>query len=152
MEYGRPAGENGCRRTTTKGAEFAPLDIKVEWKVLPKALMYAILEIPDKHEHLKNSLAGTYDFDDPPDYVEYFWRRRNDYAELGLQVATIAKTLREHAGMPIVVPKEGDWNREVSMNQIIAKVNEESANCDRRVAENAENERDLLDCTKKSCG
>lgn len=38
---GRPAGNNGeYYQTTVKPPEFLPLDIKVEWKVLPRDLMY----------------------------------------------------------------------------------------------------------------
>lgn len=62
--------------------------------------MYDILQIPDKHEHIENQLGGVWEFDDPPEYRDFFLKRRRDYAELGLHVSGIAKRLRKHAGMP----------------------------------------------------
>jgi hypothetical protein len=41
--YGAPAGKNGQHEVTVAAPEFKPLDIEVEWKVLPKDLMYDIL-------------------------------------------------------------------------------------------------------------
>jgi hypothetical protein len=111
---GRPAGNNGeyCQ-TTVKPPEFKPLDIEVDWKVLPKDLMYDILQIPDKREHIENRHAGIWEFDDPPDYGEFFWARRRDYAELGLHVSAGSKRLRKYAGMQIEERPPGEWNREV---------------------------------------
>src|SRR4030088_1896262 len=58
MEYGAPAGKDGTYQATVTAPEFKPLDIDVEWKVLPKDLMYDILQIPDKREHIQNHVAG----------------------------------------------------------------------------------------------
>ncbi|MEO8330619.1 MAG: hypothetical protein ABI586_11475 [Candidatus Nanopelagicales bacterium] len=124
---GRPAGENGECRTVVMSPEFKPLDIEVEWKVLPKNLMYEILQIPDKREHIENQLSGVWEFDTPPDYSDFFWRRRRDYAELGLEVSGIAKRLRKHAGMPIVESSLGEWNRDASLQEEIDKVDKERA-------------------------
>lgn len=67
---GRPAGEDGVyHRTTVRPPEFKPLDIKVEWRVLPRELMYDILEIPARQEHMENQLSGVMEFDDPPEYA-----------------------------------------------------------------------------------
>lgn len=67
---GRPAGNNGeYYQTTVSPPKFLPLAINVEWKVLPKDLMYAILQIPDKHEQIENQIAGIWDFDAPPNTV-----------------------------------------------------------------------------------
>ncbi|CAG9238159.1 hypothetical protein PSP6_80001 [Paraburkholderia tropica] len=47
-ESGRPAGNNGDGYVpTVRLPEFQPLDIGVEWKVLPQQLMYSILLLPD---------------------------------------------------------------------------------------------------------
>ncbi|MFT3955738.1 MAG: hypothetical protein QM722_15530 [Piscinibacter sp.] len=133
---GRPAGADGIyHQATVKAPEFTPLDIKVEWKVLPRQLMYDILQIPDKQDHLNNQLAGVSEFDDPPEYTEYFWRRRRDYAELGLQVSAVAKRLREFAGLKIEEGIPGDWNRDVAMKEVIDKIDKERADWEKRHAE-----------------
>jgi hypothetical protein len=134
-EYGRPAGNGEYHKVTVSAPEFLPLDIKVEWKVLPKDLMYDILQIPDKREHIENRITGIWEFDDPPDYSDFFWARQRDYAELGLHVSAVAKRLRKHAGMPIEVISPGEWSREIAMQEIIDKIDERSAVYERRVAD-----------------
>jgi hypothetical protein len=131
---GQPAGGDGYYRTTVEPPEFAPLDIKVEWRVLPRQLMYDILEIPAKVEHLQNQLAGVMEFDDPPNYGEFFWRRRRDYAKLGLKVSAVAKRLREFAQMPIEEGIPGDWNHDVAMREVLERVDKERAEYERRQA------------------
>jgi hypothetical protein len=132
---GRPAGNNGeYYQTTVKPPEFLPLDINVEWKVLPKDLMYDILQIPDKREHIENRITGIWEFDDPFDYGEFFWARQRDYAELGLQVSAVAKKLRKHAEMPIEESRPDEWNREVALQEVIDKVDGERAAYEKRIA------------------
>jgi hypothetical protein len=133
---GRPAGKDGvCFETTVKPPHFAPLDINVEWKALPKALMYDILQIPGKQDNIENRLAGALEFDDPPDYSDFFWSRRRDYAELGLHVSAVAKKLRKHAGMPIHQGGPGGWTLDSAMQEVIDKVDAERSAYEKRVAE-----------------
>jgi hypothetical protein len=133
---GRPASNNAeYHQTTLMPPEFKPLDIEVEWKVLPKDLMYDILQIPDKREHIENRHAGIWEFDDAPDHGEFFWARRRDYAELGLHVSAVSKRLRKYAGMQIEEGPPGEWNRGVAMQEIIDKVDAERAAYENRVAE-----------------
>ena len=130
---GRPAENDGVyHQTTVSPPEFKPLDIEVEWKVLPKDLMYDILQIPDRQAHIENQLGGVWEFDDPPDYCEFFWRRRRDYADLGLQVSEIAKRLRKHSGMPIVEGPRGEWNRDTSLQEEIDKIDKKRAEWEKR--------------------
>ena len=135
-EEGRPAGSDGFCRLTTKPPTFEPLDIKVEWKALPRDLMYSVLRIPDGEDHLSRRIAGAYEFDDPPHYAEYFWARQYGYAELGLEVSQVAKRLRKHAGMSIDASAPGEWNRDVAFREIMHKVTEERGAYEKRVAEN----------------
>lgn len=134
-EYGRPAGDGEYHKATVSAPDFLPLDIKVEWKVLPKDLMYDILQIPDKREHIENRIAGIWELDDPPDYSEFFWARRRDYAELGLYVSAVAKRLRKHAGMPIEKSPPGEWSRDIAMQEMIDKIDEKRAAYEKRVAD-----------------
>ena len=119
---GRPAGRDGSRQTTVTPPEFLPLEINVEWKVLPKDLMYEILEIPDRRERLESHLSGIAEFEGPPDYTDFFWTRMHDYAELGLHVSAVAKRLRKHAGLPIEEPAGDEWNRETDFQKVIEKI------------------------------
>lgn len=119
---GRPAGRDGSHQTTVTPPEFLPLEIDVEWKVLPRDLMYEILQIPDRRERLQSQLSGIAEFDGPPDYTDFFQARMRDYAELGLHVSAVAKRLRKHAGMPIEQPIEGEWNREADMQKVIDRI------------------------------
>ncbi|CUI57924.1 hypothetical protein [Achromobacter xylosoxidans] len=130
---GRPAGEDGVdHRPTVRPPEFAPLDINVEWHVLPRELMYDILEIPAKQDHPENQLSGVMEFDDPPQYAEFFMHRRRNYADLGLQVSCVAKRLREFAQMQIGESIPGDWNRDAAMQKIIDKLDAERSAQDKR--------------------
>jgi hypothetical protein len=126
---GSPAGGNGIHKTTVEAPAFRPLEIEVEWRSLPQELMYDILQIPDKQDHLENILANP-GFDDPPYYGEFFWTRRRDYAQLGLHVSRVTKRLRKHARMPIVEGPPGE-NREVSLQEIINEVDNERAKWER---------------------
>jgi hypothetical protein len=110
---GRPAGRD-CQyhMATVETPTFDPLALNVDWKVLPSDLMYGILNLPYKSEQLINHIAGTLEFDDPPEYTEYFWARRYGFAELGLEVSELARELRLHAGLPVTVQKKGEWNRD----------------------------------------
>jgi len=128
---------------STKPPEFQPLDIDVEWKVLPLDLMYSILQIPDQRNQVQNRLAGIAEYDqDFPYYEDYFYARRRDYAELGLQVSDLARRLREHAMMPVKeTTNPDDWNRDVSMRDIIQKLDEERKAREQREAKRESKEK-----------
>lgn len=140
-ESGRPAGRNEEEYApTVKPPEFQPLDIKVEWKVLPQQLMYSILLLPDQHEQIQSSLAGLSEFDDDyPEHTEYFWVRRRDYAELGLRASGLARRLSKHAGMPIEEPKPGVWSRDQELIDVIARIDDQRKEAARRIAEYRKN-------------
>ncbi|MCC7596133.1 hypothetical protein IGS61_01455 [Janthinobacterium sp. FW305-129] len=109
---GRPAGERGeFHAITVNLPSFDPLDLKVDWKVLPTGLMYRILNLPYQTEQLANQIAGVFEYDYPPDYADFFWERQHGFAELGLEVDELVKQLRVHAGLPTPIPKKGEWNR-----------------------------------------
>lgn len=118
---GRPAGKDGQCETTTTPPEFRPLELDVDWKLLPKDLMYSVLRLPDQQDQLHGKLGGIMEFDyDPPDHAEFFWARRRGYAVIGLQASDIAKKLRSHAGLPADEPHPDEWSRDKSMRKVIA--------------------------------
>lgn len=138
--YGEPAGGDGRYQTTAAAPQFNPLEIEVEWKVLPRHLMHDILQIPDKCEHINNRLAGIADYGDPYDQGEYFWVRQRDYAALGLHTSAVAKRLREHAGLPTPQALPGEWNRDISLQEVIDDIDKKRAAYEKRLAEsNAKN-------------
>jgi hypothetical protein len=121
---------------STQPPEFQPLDIDVEWKVLPQNLMYAILQLPDQRQQIQNRLAGiAAKENDYPFNPDYFWARRRDYAELGLRASYIAQRLLKHAKIPIVEPPPSEWNRDVSMRSVIQEIDEKREALERRIAE-----------------
>lgn len=139
-EYGQPAGGGGSYQTTVEPPHFNPLEIDVEWKVLPKGLLYDILQISDKRERINNRLAGIAEHGNTYDPGEYFWDRQRDYAALGLHTSAIAKRLRTHAGLPTEEAPPGEWNRDVSLQEVIDDIDKKRAACENRRSElNAKN-------------
>ena len=87
---GRPAGQNVHYQATTTPPEFRPLELDVDWRLLPKNSMYSIIRIPDQRDQLHGKLRGIQDFSyEPPDYPDFFWERRRGYSVLGLQASGI---------------------------------------------------------------
>lgn len=122
---GQPAGKEGHYETTTLPPIFRPLELNVDWRLLPKDLMYSVLRIPDLQDQLHGKLQGIQDFNyDPPYYTEYFRARMRGYAVLGLQVSEMVKALRLHAGLPADNPLPGEWSRDQGMGDVIASIDE----------------------------
>ncbi|SDD40755.1 hypothetical protein [Paraburkholderia lycopersici] len=123
---GQPVGKDGEYVTTTKPPEFRPLELDVEWKVLPQDLLYAILRIPDDQAQIENRLWGIDEYDDDyPDHTEFFWVRQRGYAELALSVSNLAQRLRAYGKLPPVVePEPGEWNRDEELRNIIKRVDD----------------------------
>ncbi len=139
-EYGKPAGEDGRYLTTVEPPHFNPLEIDVEWKVLPKDLMYDILQLPNKRERISIRLAGIAEHGDPYDPGEYFWVRQRDYAELGLLTSAVADRLRKYAGVQTEEGPPGEWNRNLSLQEVIDDIDKKRAVYENRLAEsNARN-------------
>jgi len=135
-EQGRPAGDNDEYTPTTKPPEFKPLELDVEWKVLPQDLMYAILRLPDEQAQIESRLWGIDEYnEDFPFHTEFFWVRQRDYAELSLHVTALAKRLRAYAKLPPVAePKPGEWHRDQELNDIIERIDDAREAHERRVA------------------
>jgi hypothetical protein len=136
-ECGQPAGRNAEEHEPTiRPPEFQPLDLNVEWKVLPQQLMYSILLLPDQREQIQNRLMGMREFDDDyPYHTEYFWARRRDYAELGLRASDLARHIRKQAGLPFEEPDPDAWSRDGELTSVIKRIDEAREARDRRVAE-----------------
>lgn len=120
---GWPAGAQAYHAPTTTAPKFDPLSLDVEWKVLPTDLMFSVLNIPYQQEQMNSRLAGLAEFnDDPPEHTEWFWARRQGYAELGLAVSAIGRRLRVIAGLPSPVAEGEQWTREVQLKAELDEV------------------------------
>ncbi|WP_219738003.1 MULTISPECIES: hypothetical protein [unclassified Pseudomonas] len=122
-QYGQPAGERGEYVPVVTPPDFRPLDVNVEWKLLPMDLMYSILRLPDQQDQLQGNLAGIREYNsDPPEYVGYFQARRRGYAVLGLQASDLAKKLRSYVGLPAEELDPEGWSRDQSMKDVISDI------------------------------
>lgn len=126
-EEGRPAGSGGCWAPTVRPPTFDPLSFDVNWKSLPADLMYDILGMPYRIEQLQQEIASVYEYDDPPDYGEYFWARQNGYSVLGLEFSELGRRLREHAYLPAPPDEPSSWNRDNQLRKQRDKVVSERA-------------------------
>ncbi|CAN7747879.1 hypothetical protein [Duganella sp. LjRoot269] len=97
---GQPAGDRGYHQTTTSAPVFDPLELEVQWNAISPELMYELLNLPHRTRELQRYLNMDPGFEDPPDFVEYFWTRQCEFAQLGLDVIDLAVRLRSYAGLP----------------------------------------------------
>lgn len=110
---GLPAGGEGLYyEVTVSSPKIEPLELDVDWKVLPPSLMADILRLPFQVEQLENNLEGILQFDMGPEYSEFFLARQERYAELGLEVSELAKRLRVFSGLTIQASEPGEWDRD----------------------------------------
>lgn len=126
---GRPAGEDGQNEPTEKIPRFTPLDIDVDWKVLPKGLMYDVMSLPQRQLEITHRLAVIADHPDPPDHPEYFLTRQLEYAKLGVHVSGLSARLRAHAGLPPYKAGPDSWDRDT---ELPSRVNEIAQEFERR--------------------
>lgn len=93
--------EHGYRTPQVNPPEFVPLSIDVNWKTLPKKLMYRIFDFPTEinEANLLLRSIGEYRYD-PPDFDEYFDVRIEQYAKLGLAAIDIAAQIRKLGKLP----------------------------------------------------
>ncbi|MFG0863132.1 hypothetical protein [Pseudomonas sp. CJQ_13] len=122
---GQPAGEGGECQTVTTVPVFNPLDIDINWKLLPKDLMYSIIRIPDYQDKLHGKLSAIQEYSyDPPDHPEFFWTRQRGYAVLGLEVSKIISRLAEFAGLPEEKVGPGEWSRDQDLEHRVRYLDE----------------------------
>ncbi|MEG3753912.1 hypothetical protein [Psychromonas arctica] len=102
--------QNGYTHSKVSTPSFDPLLLDVEWKVLPPALLYKLLSLPE-HINEANVYIGSVSdhVASPPDFDEYFEARVNKYSYLGLQAIKMSEELRELGNLPKrKVIKSGD--------------------------------------------
>jgi len=125
-EFGQPARGDGYCQSTTTPPQFDPHALKLNWNALPPDLIYDILAIPSRQEHIDRYLSSD-GFDDPPDHSDYFDNRRLLYARLGQQVTGIALRVRAAGGLPNETLIKGDWSRDDGFAEVIADIEKRQA-------------------------
>jgi hypothetical protein len=113
--------------------------LDVNWKALPADLMYDVLGLPYRIEQLQHFVSGKGEFDEPPEYVEFFWARQYGYAVLGLDVSELAQRLRTHAELPPPPHNPSAWDRGAQLREIRDRVTTEREAYERRIAERVAN-------------
>ncbi|WP_124982961.1 hypothetical protein [Ralstonia solanacearum] len=91
--------EDGCRQRQTAAPIFEPDRLRVEWMSLPIDVMNDVLSLPFKASQVVNFVNGIAEFSMPPDYSEFFEERQYQYARLGIEAASLANKLRDHANV-----------------------------------------------------
>jgi hypothetical protein len=88
--------------------------------------MFKILNIPEKIRQLEYQLAGIHEFDHPPNFCDFFWSRRQRYAEIALDTFNTSDQLRYFADLPVEEPiKNNAWNIKDELIRIIKEIDME---------------------------
>ena len=134
------ADERGCRSIQVKTPNFDPLEIDVEWKSLPRSLMYEILSFPNLILEANHRIAGEFEYSSsPPDYEEGFEERQFQYAKLALKADELSERLRRAGKLPINTELNTDeWN-------VIKWMSEKIEEVEKSRHERAENQRRMLE-------
>lgn len=121
--YGRPAGrtydgeEYNCAQVDLPDPPAFPDDI--DWTSLDPDLMYRVLALPNLALGTERFICSEAEHSTPPDYSEEFWARWEGYADLGLEAASIASTLRSQFTLPESSIEIGnlDWDSTVFLQE-----------------------------------
>ncbi|MGJ4906977.1 hypothetical protein [Bradyrhizobium sp. HKCCYLS2033] len=105
-----------------------------DYKSLPRGLMYEVLSMPNRLDSIKEGLAATADFSDPPYYAEYYAYRREHWSKLGLKALELIDALCRQYNIPPPERPEHYTPRE-SFFDVLKKVeNEQRERRDRNAA------------------
>lgn len=102
--------ERGEYRPTTKTPELEISDIKGDWRTLPALIMYRIRELPVLMNEAHRNISAAAEHDWAPYYTESFQERQYQYARLGLKALTLARRLRQLAGLPGTRLDATEWS------------------------------------------
>lgn len=113
--------EHGYRRPQVAVPTFDPLSLNVEWRSLPSALMFDILDMPYRIDVVNGGTSDTLEYAaEPPDFELFFEQRQYEYAKLGLHAADMAKRLRKLAGYP--ERQQSEWDPLAYMLKEMGKI------------------------------
>jgi hypothetical protein len=115
---------DGCREFQTKVPAFSPETLDVEWKVLPPALTFAILDLPYQIEMAVQRISDVVEYNgNPPYYEEVFEERQLLFARIGIAADGVAATLRHEARL--TARSYEHWNPVEYMREAIKRIESE---------------------------
>jgi hypothetical protein len=86
---------------------FTPLDLEIDWKILPQDLLYDLLNLPQLVNEANSYISDVSNYAaTPPDFGEFYEARTKKYADLGLFAIQMSEKLRRHGGLPLRKEKE----------------------------------------------
>ncbi|WP_045839673.1 hypothetical protein [Comamonas thiooxydans] len=103
-EYGQPAGrgregsEPYCSPTTDL-PNWEPSSTDAQWKYLEPNLVDQLFKLSLLVDEANWSIAGANFEPDPPDYYDYFYQRRMQYADLGMKAIRLRTHVVANAGL-----------------------------------------------------
>lgn len=98
---------------------------QVNLRHLDPATTYGILVIPHRIKSIAHAVAGSFEFDDPPDFQTSFEERQYLFAQLGLDVAMLSDKIRRENSIP---PRPSEiWNPVPELQQKMSIILESRA-------------------------
>ncbi len=101
-------GWNEIAKTTVNDPSPVLFPDDLDWRSIEHQLAYNLLALDNKIHDAKQSISAAGEYASLPDYSEYYDERRLQYAVLGLEVAELARNLRDTHDLPR--RSFGDWN------------------------------------------
>lgn len=93
--------QNGYTCYRSKAPSFTPLELEVDWKILPQDLLYDLLNLPQVVHEANSYISAVSDYTaTPPDFAEFYEARVTKYAALGLLAIQISEKLRDLGSLP----------------------------------------------------
>lgn len=108
MDDGFLEGWNEYAKATTNDPAPVVFPDDLDWRSIDHQLAYNLLALDNKIHDAKQSISAAGEHATPPDYEEYYSERRLQYAVLGLEVAELARILRDTHDLPR--RSFGEWN------------------------------------------
>lgn len=118
-EEGRPAGTGGLHEPTERVDSFRPdLIQNVDWRTLPAPLMVDVLTFEEKHKAILVLLSDVHEFDDPPDFTDYFSERQQLYVALGAEALELGVRLFRETGHTSPLPGASDLSERLDSRRV----------------------------------
>lgn len=125
---GRPAGKDQeYHATTVKAPIFDPLALSVDWRILPTGLMHDVLTLPQLQAQVNRYLDHIWEYDDPPEFSDYFRSRQLEYARIAVKAAELAVRLRKHAKLPTHRSEVEGFDRDARLSERLAELEKAEA-------------------------
>ncbi len=100
LSYGQP-DQDGCRSVQVKTPNLNLQSLDVNWKALPKEIMYKIFDLPNEIYSTNQKISNAAEYSAfPPDYEDVFEERQYGYSKLGILALDHILELRKISGIP----------------------------------------------------